>query len=43
MPKVGSKHFSYDKSGYDKAMQESERTGQGYRKARNKKMPKGKK
>ena len=64
MPKVGSKHFSYDKSGYDKAMQESERTGlpvehedknyaqyaeggsvvgQGYGKARNKKMPKGKK
>jgi len=27
MPKVGSKHFSYDQKGHDKAMQESQRTG----------------
>jgi predicted ATP-grasp superfamily ATP-dependent carboligase len=27
MPKVGSKHFSYDQSGHDKAMKESQRTG----------------
>jgi len=27
MPKVGSKHFSYDEPGHQKAMQESQRTG----------------
>lgn len=27
MPKVGAKHFSYDQSGYDKAMKEAQRTG----------------
>lgn len=27
MPKVGNKHFSYDESGQQKAMQEAERTG----------------
>lgn len=27
MPKVGAKHFSYDESGHQKAMQEAQRTG----------------
>jgi hypothetical protein len=27
MPKVGMKNFSYDQTGYQKAMQEAQRTG----------------
>ena len=27
MPKVGMKNFSYDETGYQKAMQEAQRTG----------------